>query len=56
MAQLCNWCGFFGEPIEVHGSVLCQRCRANINPCCEGASVANKKSDECDPEKKEENE
>jgi len=41
--QACDWCGFFGEPLQVHGSYLCQRCRTNINPCCSGETV-------CEPE------
>ena len=42
----CEWCGFYGSPLEVHGSVLCQRCRTNINPCCSGETA-------CEPTKEE---
>ena len=46
--QVCEWCGFFGEPLEVHGSYLCQICRTNINPCCSGETVHEQTSEEKD--------
>lgn len=45
-SQVCEWCGFLGEPLAVHGSYLCQRCRTNINPCCSGETACEIKEDD----------
>jgi hypothetical protein len=42
MTQKCNWCGFLGAPVEVHGHVQCQQCRTNIDPCCQGETEGQK--------------
>ena len=35
----CDWCGYVGEGVFVHGHTQCARCRTNIDPCCSGQSA-----------------
>ena len=35
----CDWCGYLGDAVNVHGHLQCVRCKTNIAPCCDGASA-----------------
>jgi len=48
--QICEWCGFLGIPIEVHGHFQCGRCHTNINPCCSGETSENCEIDQDEDE------
>lgn len=38
-AARCPWCGAIAAEVAVHGHAQCQKCGANTQPCCGGASA-----------------
>jgi len=36
MDERCNYCGYIGVPVFVHGHYQCAKCGVNSIPCCNG--------------------
>ena len=36
LSQICPWCNYSIQPIDVHGHSQCPICKINIDPCCSG--------------------
>lgn len=34
--QWCPWCGHWLKVVWIHGHGMCQKCRINVFPCCDG--------------------